>query len=272
MNYDKLLEGIVNCSPLMNAVHDIVKRTGAMNLVTLNWREVLEESPVFKNHLKKEVKYSKTKECNNVFVKNIYNMDNQFNIVVPGFWILDTSTSQPTSLVKTKTTVISDSLKCCKSEPLEYIGAAMALSKTENLADNCRFYIKSCDPAGCKVCGDSKKKTKKSHKNTWCVKFTKIYDGEKIKHTFRSTIVRTFRQGQFMGILHVTIRRYLMYGDNNFKIGGDCNDMILFNDLFSDNIENLDIEYPPDSNDLEEIQEDEMDPVEGIPCKAKETN
>ncbi|KAF8796706.1 hypothetical protein HNY73_001052 [Argiope bruennichi] len=264
MNDQALIEKISTNPVLQNAISRMVERTKALNLVQTNWREILKNDELFKKFEDGNIKFSKGHhaKAEAIFVRNIIGMQNNFNIIVAGYWsfgIPDENSLEDKSKGVT--------MVCRLCSPLNEIGHVMMENKQQKLHDNCKFFIETCDPVFCLSCKNGMKKLRSYFSNNWCIFKTKMFNGESIKNHFRPVIENTFGNGIFCGILHLTISSRYTFGDDSLKIGGICREMILFKESALDSVEDLDIEYPSIENvkSLPSITLPPEEIIEGIP-------
>lgn len=235
MNYNDFVSKILNKPVLRTAVEDMNREHAALNLVSLNWEETILNSEIYKKHLEDEVViYTEKKAPKNEFeVHMMVNMDYNYHVIVAGCWKFH--------IVK-KDGAEFDSIVCNSSQPLYLIGKSMAKNKKQEFIENSRFFFQSCDANVCSTCEEVKKVSFQN--NIWCVKNTKVFNGQSIRCLLRRDVLKAFGHSRMYGILRVKISSRTIYGTNNsrYKIGGLCSEMILFNESALDppiNIDNI---------------------------------
>ncbi|GIX96210.1 uncharacterized protein CDAR_70371 [Caerostris darwini] len=276
MDYLALVGNILNCPILKDELTDMVERTRALNLVDPEWQSHLEEYPIYKRHLTKDINFSKGHMCldDKCCVKNIISPSGYFNVIVAGVFSLHVK--QPALEGRQNANEVSFVTRQC--QPLTMIGESMSDSPREKLHDGARLFPEVCDPMLCNKCVESHKRIKVPFcKNNWCVTTTRIFDGNRIKNEFKSRLVFPLsKMGKFLAILHINIQSKTTFGDNVYKIGGRVKEMIIFQEssisqtkeLNFDSIPTLDASMFPSIEYPQEETEDDL--IEAIPepiCK-----
>lgn len=231
-SYNDLVSKILKQPVLKTAVEDMITSRTILNLVSLNWEETILNSNIYKKHLENVVTYSKNKSSGKKFeVQLMTSMDYHYHVLVAGCWKFHTLKKNDTDI---------DSIVCNSCQPLSLIGKSMAEHNKEVFVDNSRFFFQGCDANVCSTCEDVKKVSFKN--NIWCVKNTKVFNGRRIRCLLRREVLSAFGHSRMYGILRLKIYSRTTYGDNRYKIGGMCAEMILFNESSLDppvNIEHL---------------------------------
>ena len=217
--YDDLITKILNKTQLKNAVDDMIdSSSNVLNLVSKDWKQTLENSEIYKLHNDKKISYSRNKANDSNFeVNTINSMDNCYHILVAGCWKFNN--------VVTKDKGPIASIVCKSSLPLVYIGKSMAAHNQQIFVDNCRFFPEPCIPELCSQCALYKVN---KHEKSWCILTTRVFNGERVLHTTQENITNTFGPFKFYGILRVDISSRTSYGENKYKIGGSCSNMLIF--------------------------------------------
>lgn len=242
-SYNDLVTKILEKPVLKTAVEGMVHSRAILNLVSLDWEEKVLNSNVYKKHIENVVSYSKNKSSvKNFEVQLMTSMDYHYHVLVAGCWKFHTLKNGGIEM---------DSIVCNSCQPLLLIGKSMAEHNKQMFVDNSRFFFQSCDANICSACEHVKKLS--SQTNIWCVKNTKVFNGERIRYLLRSDLLKAFGHSRMYGILRLKISSRTTYGDNRYKIGGLCAEMILFNESALDppfNIEHIciPIEATPHEN------------------------
>lgn len=219
-SYNDLVTKILNIPVLNTAVNDIIASHKIFNLVSLKWKETILNSDIYKKHLEHEVNYSQTKSSEVNFKVYIMNgMDYNYHVLVAGCWKFH--------ILKKNNTCI-DSIVCNSCLPLTLIGKSMAEHSKKVFVDNSRFFFQNCDASVCSICEDVKKISFEN--NIWCVKNTKVFNGQQIRYLLRRDVLKAFGNSRMYGILRLKVSSRTNWGDNKYKIGGLCAEMILFNE------------------------------------------
>ncbi|GFY66931.1 uncharacterized protein TNIN_179601 [Trichonephila inaurata madagascariensis] len=249
MEDNLLIERVLSISVLKDAILEMTSKTGALNLVEPGWEEILNNNALFKKYRDGAIRYSKGASSKNdkVHVKNVIGMSNCLKVIVVGYWCLNV----PGELTESK--IKDTSIVCRKCNALVCIADAMKENPSEKLHDNFRFFIENCDAKYCISCKRAMDKCHLSFNNNWCITKTKVYNGENIKHAFKPTMESIFGFGNCIGILNLTISNRYSFGDQSFKIGGICHEMILFKESALNPCVELDIEYPIISSNVPSI-------------------
>ncbi|GFQ68221.1 uncharacterized protein TNCT_730161 [Trichonephila clavata] len=213
-------------------------QNGILNLVREDWKSVLENNPIYQDFDKKKPMFSALQQKEHISLQKVL-FNNVLNIVVAGTWNIYFN--------KNVATIVSNECK-----PLENLSVKMTHDcENTELSKVSRFFVGNCNPMFCNACRKTRHKLGmelKSDKNQWCILTTKVFDGEKIRNTFKNNIEKDFVGSTFYGILHVEVNQryfYNTYESNNskrVKIGGICKEMILFKENCLLPCENLDID------------------------------
>lgn len=218
MDYFVLVDNILKNPILSKAVQDLEERTRALNLITPTWKEVLKKSPAYEAHSNRKAVYFKGHKCSNekAYIRSLKNKNERYAVIVAGEWSLAKSEEDDYSVV------------CRESEPMRKIAWSMREKDQDKLHDGGRFFIRTCNPMLCHDCS-------KSHaihgvpllRKNWCIKSLRVFDGKEIKSAFTKCIQDNL-VGSFMGILHVVVHKKTTYGEDCFKVGGDIEELIIF--------------------------------------------
>lgn len=225
MDDSEFLTKILECPKLADAVKDLASRSGAINLVTPDWKNVLESTDLYTRHRSHKVRFSKGRDVRDksVNVKTVIGTHNHYNVLVAGYWSLSLSTEGSANGGS------NPSFVCRLCAPLVSIGESMKESDQWKLQDNCRLFVETCNPVMCIECFKYRDLLLTTPDNNWCIRTTRVFNGETIKNTTRTVIEQTFAlQGGFMGVLNLSLNSRLSFGDNLFKIGGVVKEMLLF--------------------------------------------
>lgn len=252
MQYNAFIEQILKCDPLKEVIRSLQDRTGAMNLIVPNWREVLTKSPVYQRHREKSVQYTRGRPMagSPVTVRTIIAPENQYNVVIAGVWSLSQLENMDYSVV------------CRQCDPLRQIGLSMQEGPHQNLHDGGRFFVNVCDPKYCHHClaAHERYKMPLASKN-WCVLSTRTFDGKNLKNEFTKSLQESMKRiGTFMAIFHMRVLSRTTY-EGGYKIGGQIKEMIVFQQSSLMQVEQLNfdeerllpyvpsIEYPAENKD-----------------------
>lgn len=254
MNYALLVKRIEECAVLNNAIQEMQKETGAMNLIVSDWKDVLMNHPVYKLHKDKKVKYTKGHPVaqEKAYVRHIKHYHEQFNIIVAG----EFSLSQ-----KKKVDGVSIVSRQC--EPLTCIGQCMQEAPDWTLHDGGRFFVETCEPRLCDICMQlhARENIPLLEKN-WCVRILRVFDGKKLQNDLTHRLQQSmFAMKNFMAIFHMQIYSRMTYGEDAYKIGGGISKMIVFQKSVFTSLDNFDLsnekpllslEYPKIEEVIEE--------------------
>lgn len=254
-SYNDLVSKILKFSVLKKAVEDMVTSHTVLNLVSLKWEDTILNSEVYKKHLETTPNYSTVKTAEKFIVKVMTDMNCHYHVVVAGCWKFH--------ILKKKNEQF-DSIVCNSCQPLLLIGESLAENNKEVFIDNSRFFFQACDALICSTCEDVRKAS--YHKNIWCVKNTKVFNGQHIRCLLRREVLNAFGSSRMYGILRLKIYSRTIFDKIKYKMGGLCSEMILFNESSLDppvNIEHLftpieshekppEITYPEDKEISEE--------------------
>ncbi|GFY66922.1 uncharacterized protein TNIN_179511 [Trichonephila inaurata madagascariensis] len=211
-------------------------QNGILNLVRSDWKSVLENNPIYQDFDKKKPMFSAPQQKEYISLQKVL-FNNVLNVVVAGTWNIYFN--------KNVVTIVSNECK-----PLEDLSEKMTHDcENTELSNVSRFFVGNCNPMFCNACRKTRHKLGmelKSDKNQWCILKTKVFDGEKIRNTFKNNIEKDFVGSTFYGILHVEVNQRYFYNTyekmKKVKIGGVCKEMILFKENCLLPCENLDID------------------------------
>ncbi|KMQ82158.1 hypothetical protein RF55_23982 [Lasius niger] len=241
MDYDRLLEKIDDQPELKKAIGDIANSYGATNLVCKNWKEILYKTDIYKRYKASKIKLAKPKtKAHNIQVRSIVGYENQFHIVVAGYWSLGrkdendaAKTDEAAAKIKRRKIGEPDSLVCRHCPPLTEIGKVLKFDPNSEtkLFDNCKLFINTCSVNACSNCFNQFRNSDSSFKaaNNWCTKWTQVFDGSTCTGRFKVQIVEAFASSNFIGIVRLQINQVFDFGEG-YKICGNLSNMILFKD------------------------------------------
>lgn len=247
MNYCALVQNILGCSVLREAVEQMNRKTLALNLIDTDWETALNESPVHQKHKSRSVKYSKGRKCveDQAEVRHVISPKEVYNVVVAGTFIGNED----------------DSFSVRQCEPLTEIGKAMAENSVQKLHDGARLYVQECNPTLCHTCVKSHERFKVPFSRiNWCVLRTRVFNGETISNAFKCHLTPMLVKKGFMAIIHAQIFSRTTFGDDMYKLGGRIKDLIVFQESALESHEAINfgyvesqrapsIEYPPEKQD-----------------------
>lgn len=220
MDYSVLVANIISNDVLSKAVLELQERTKALNLITPEWKSLLENTPAYRVHTTGKATYFTGRPCKSekAYLKPLKYKNEMYSVIVAGEWYLSKMENGEFSIV------------CRECEPLRYIALSMKVNDESQLHDGGRFFIRICKPSFCHTCAEShiNHKVPILEKN-WCVKSLRVFNGNGIKNEFTKNLQETLLTlGKFMGIMHMIIDRRTTYGSNNYKIGGIIEELIVF--------------------------------------------
>lgn len=220
MNYSSLVNNILSKKVLSEALNNLQSRVESLNLITPEWKTVLENSKMYQTHSNGKAKYHKGHlVCNEkAYTRCLKNPNDYYNIIIAGEWTLQKSEDNEFSIVS----------RTC--EPLHLIANSMRENLDSNLHDGGRFFIRECNIPFCDDCKKYHEKFKVPFVNkNWCVKSLRIFNGTTILYSFTHIIQQMLtKMGSFMGIFRMLITSRTTYGDNYYKIGGIIEELIVF--------------------------------------------
>lgn len=256
------MELLLENDVLMTAAEKMsTSEPGLLNLVRSDWRNVLENNPTFQTFKESasEAYYSpienKSGEQQRVSVSNI------MNVLVMGKWILYVDPKKGYEI-----------LIASECEPLEELMRTMLsdVDKEKYKFSDASFFVETCNPIFCRWCRSAREKLKlspHSDKREWCILKTRVYDGDKIKNVFKSSIENNFRGQPFYGILNLQLNSRSFYQDKYgiecCRIGGTCKNMILFKETCLVVNPELDLDYVETSEPNSSIYNPDSEPSIG---------
>lgn len=262
MEYSNLIQGVLANPTLAKAVTDMVAQTGMLNLVNPEWESTLNDYPIHKLHVEKQVSFTKGHACNHegAYVRNVSLPSQCYKAIVMGCFSgnrikpkeLDGSISDMSFVVR-------------ECPPLTTIAEAMAENKGQKLHDGARLFMENCYIELCSQCKSLHEEHKVPYelKTNWCVSKLRLFDGQTIKNTFKNVLVPIVENmGQFLAICQVVISSRTVFGENKYKIGGRIKHMIVFQEssiqpAIEMNVMDCSslqaIEYPSTKDDDEEV-------------------
>ena len=234
--YKNLVSKILRNDALAKAVLDITKHESelerpSINLVDLDWEKILEEHEDFKNcHFYSGQKPISTDSYHGYEISKNY----LFNItVVAECRFLRNSEEYKSKYPQNNYVIINN------SEPLAKIAHVMTKNSGIPIADNHKFKFRNCSALSCVFCKEGLTTFKNKgynvkETNQPCITITKVFDGKDIYNRFHCQLQDSFKNDDFMAILHLRINvRYVFFDKNNgnqkiYRIGGDVTNMIAF--------------------------------------------
>lgn len=222
MDYTTLVQCILNNDILSKAVKDLANRTKVLNLITPEWKSVLENNEIYQLHLSGKAQYSTGHSVakEKAYCKRLKYKNEMFTFIIAGEW----------SLSKSKDKEDEYSIVSRGSEPLQLIAYSMRENPGTSLHDGGRFFIRHCNPDLCSDCRLVHQKYKVPFAlHNWCVKSLQTFDGTQLSITFASKLQECLpKLGSFMGIFRMEIQSRLTFGSNCYKISGMVDEMIIF--------------------------------------------
>lgn len=225
MDYLSLIHSIQSNETLSKAVQELVERSRAMNLVALNWRDVLEGSEVYQKHVTGKVEFLQGKLVakEKAYNQRIKNPNECYSVIVAGEWALIKDSDKDThgySIV---------SRNASADSPIHQITLSMRESERSSTHDGGRFFIRECNPHLCSDCRLVYTNLKIAPpKKNWCVKSIRIFDGRQISIWCTKRFQEALTNVTFYGVLKLVVQSRTTYGVNCYKIGGAIHEMILF--------------------------------------------
>lgn len=262
MEYPNLIEATLKCPVLANAVEEMAEDSGMLNLVRPDWESRLNEYPVHKRHLKKEVAFSRGRLCNQdkAYVKNIAVPRNSYKVIVLATLACARSKSDP----ENPGDLYFIAREC---PPLTRIAEAMSESPSHKLHDGANLFMEYCNLKLCNVCLTHHTKFQipyDLHRN-WCILNTRKFDGKELTHDFKK-ILEPFleRCGSCLAIVQLNIFSRTTFGDDKFKIGGQIKHLLVFQESairprinlkFSEQLPLPSIEFPKEDAESEQVRD-----------------
>lgn len=247
--YDLLVEGILKIPVLAEEIENLKKTTGAFNLITPSWLKDLESFPAYQSHKQNKSLFSNGRACGaekKAILQSIIPRDHIFNIIVTGEFNFQKSEKYGICIIAND---------CA---PLDLIGRAMKENDRKNLHTGARLFVKTCHPLFCSYCTKYHRENKlEITEQNWCVLGIKAFNGEEIYRCSSGMAQAALNSlKNFNAIFHMKIFNRISFGDNNYKISGRIEEMILLQKLTLnlDNfariqyVPNYSIEYPDESN------------------------
>lgn len=221
MNYNQCIQRIHNNPILSTHIRAMELSTDFLNLAVPDWECVLTNSDVYDKHAKRHVRYANGRQGEKKFCnQNVLDMDDYYNVIVAGYWHFAPLADHSETMT----------IVCRQCKPLSLIGESMSENDMYTFRSNSRFFIESCDQSICAACQSCKSLLEYSTDN-WCVQSTRIFDGQNVKNMLKCQILKAFSNKRvFNGILRLCVKSRCKYGDNCYKIGGVCKEMLLFPD------------------------------------------
>ncbi|GFW05472.1 uncharacterized protein TNCV_1699601 [Trichonephila clavipes] len=228
MEYSQLIKKTLAVDVLKKAIHDMATGSGMLNLVDSEWENTLQTYPVHRLHMEKKVSFSKGHACHvdKAYVKNIANPLNSYKVIVVAHMSCDRTKSQHSEGLLGDLNFIA---KECP--PLTLIGEAMRETAQQKLHDSARLFKETCSPVLCNTCRTLHQKHHipcDVHRN-WCVKTTRMFDGENLTHAFKKQLEPILESiGTFLAICQLQIYSRTTFGEDKYKIGGKIKNIIIF--------------------------------------------
>ncbi|GFV82881.1 uncharacterized protein TNCV_1178961 [Trichonephila clavipes] len=228
MEYSQLITNTLAVNVLKKAIHDMASESGMLNLVDPDWRKRLQDYPVHRLHVDKQVSFSKGHACHvdKAYVKNIANPLNSYKIIVLAHMSCDRTKSQdPDGLIGDLNFIVKE------CTPLTVIGEAMRETMQQKLHDAARLFKETCSPVLCNTCRTAHQRHHipcDVHRN-WCVMTTRMFDGENLTNAFKKQLEPILEGiGSFLAICQVQIYSRTTFGEDKYKIGGKIKNIIIF--------------------------------------------
>lgn len=199
--YERKINKVLDDKILSGAVNKIVE-PGVLNLITPDWKAVLQNDVIFQNHKDKKVEFSNPIKVQHITKSSIIKSENNFDIA----FVAD---------VKVDST--NGSIVIQFSPPIVEIGKVMC---EKEFMQNCRFFLPICKGL-CPACR-SIKGLKPG--NDWCTQATFTYTPDGISIGTQRYLTTMFRSPT-LAILRVNINMRYNFGANS-KIGGKINTII----------------------------------------------
>lgn len=251
MEYTALVRIIEQCKPLYAALQNVENKTGALNLVTEDWRTKLHQSEVYQQHITHKVKYGDEKVVAKGKAKNKYILNNssQYNILVAGEWTLSKNESEEKDAI---------SFVCRECDPLAEIGKSMQESTDSIFHTGARIFIESCDPYFCFPCSSKFREFSIPFaKKQWCVTTTQVFDGSELRNEFCTLLQKSLSEmPSFHAILRIRVKSKTQWA-NYYKIMGSTKEMIIFQPWSLVSMESLNFMAPEPTPQIEFPQEEE---------------
>lgn len=250
MNYNQTIQRIQNIPILSRHIQNMELTTNYLNLVVPEWESVLKATDVYDKHAKRSVRYANGRQGEKKFCnQNVLDMDDYYNVIVAGYWHFAPLTDQSETVT----------IVCRQCKPLSLIGESMSENNMHIFRSNSRFFIESCDGSICAACQSCSNKSLSLEYPTdnWCIQSTRIFDGQNVKNMLKCQILKVFSNGRvFNGILRLSVKSRCKFGDNCYKIGGVCKEMLIFPDsaLNMSTEEAIRLALPPSFNNTPTIE------------------
>lgn len=255
MEYSYIVKHTLAVPALAKAIQDLETDSGALNLITPDWENKLNENEAYKLHKENGVLFSKGHTSSNekTFTRNIIKPCMMHKVILVGCFTYD----------KTKESEGHTSFVARDCYPLQVIGDAMRENPTQKLHDGARLFMDYCDPALCHTCYEAhlSRNVPLDFERNWCVTKLRVFNGKDLKHAFKKPLEASLtKMGSFLAICQITIRSRTTFGDDKYKIGGTIQNMIVFqesaikpcpNMVFLDPITPA-IEFPSEDAHMEE--------------------
>ncbi|GFQ64475.1 uncharacterized protein TNCT_525631 [Trichonephila clavata] len=228
MEYSQLIINTLNVPVLKKAIHGMAAESGMLNLVDPDWEKKLEDYPVDRMHVEKQVSFSKGHACHvdKAYVRNIANPLNSYKIIVVALMSCDRTKSKDSEGLFGDLNFIA---KECP--PLTLIGQAMRETTQHKMHDAARLFKETCSPVLCNTCRTAHQKHHipcDIHRN-WCVMTTRMFDGENLTNAFKKQLEPILEGIEtFLAICQLQIYSRTTFGEDKYKSGGKIKNMIIF--------------------------------------------
>ncbi|GFS98109.1 uncharacterized protein TNCV_3849851 [Trichonephila clavipes] len=155
-----------------------------LNLVHPDWRKILQDYPVHRLHVDKQVSFSRGHACHvdKAYVKILLSL----SIPTKSLWWLTCRVIGPNLKIR------MDFLEIIAKEcpPLTMIGEAMRETVQQKLHDAARLFKETCSPV---LCNTFKTAHQRHHipcdvHRNWCVMTTRKFDGENLTNAFKKQL------------------------------------------------------------------------------------
>lgn len=220
-----IIQHIMGNPILSSAVEEMVRRTGALNLVRPDWELTLKDSEVYQRHAKQQIRYSKGRDFKSgVNIRSVIGANNHYQLIVVGSFTLTQRRVDPLDPDKIQDTAFM--VRNCP--PLQSVAQSMLESPDQKMQDNCKLFVERCNVGICNTCNQYKQLMHGPDDN-WCLATCRIFDGSQIRNAFKSKIEEMFGAlGNFIGILNLNVNSRVKFGENSAKIGGNIKEFIIF--------------------------------------------
>lgn len=228
MEYPNLIECVLKCPILANAIEEMTLDSGMLNLVHPDWESKLNKYPVHQRHLNKEVAFSKGHVCNNdkAYIKHIAVPRNSYKVIVLAS--LACTRKKPQEPESPPGDLYFIAREC---PPLTCIAEAMKESPSHKLHDGANLFMEYCNPILCNICltEHTKQHVPYDIHQNWCVLKTRKFDGNELTHDFKKSLEPVLeRLGSFLAIVQLNIYSRTTFGEDKFKIGGKIKNLLVF--------------------------------------------